>query len=153
WWEEALAQQLEARVGGAQPELSTKHLAESGRIPGLFDLSRPIRGHESYALTYLFAKYIRQEFGGWETLRPMAFPKDDGNRCVHDFEDSASEKFFSGLICQARTERQGALAAPAMEKLTPAGVLRYFYTALSMNNPNHSAYWIAGWQGLRKLPR
>jgi hypothetical protein len=152
-FEEGLAQLIEHYAGGEQPELTLKHLEKAAGVPTVLEESRPLPSRESYAVQYLFVSYIRQEFGGWPTLRAMADtdPELWSNGIPVGFDQSPD--FLSQATCRARAYLNrvspGFFAA---EKMTREGVLRYFFMALAMNNSKSSHYQILGWSGFSKLP-
>lgn len=152
-FEEGLAQLIEHLAGGEQPELTLKHLEIARVVPTVLDESRPLLSRESYAIEYLFVSYIHQEFGGWETLRAMAGTDPDLWSKGVPVDCDKSPDFLSQATCRARAYlNEVSPGFFAAEKMTREGVLRYFYMALSMNNPRSSHYQILGWQGFSKLP-
>jgi hypothetical protein len=148
WWEEALAQQMEHYAGGEQPDLSARDLARDAQasgLPQLVDARRPIPSHVEYGISYLFSKYILQEFGGWPTLQAMATPTLKTNDFLAQIAAQAQAKMESPGEKNSAAFFGSSLSA---EKLTPSGLLRFFYVALTLNDSSYSEYSIGGWQGL-----
>jgi hypothetical protein len=154
WWEEAIAQMVENSAHGPQPVLTLKTLASPSDLPPLFDQRRPLGSRQSYALSYLFARYLEQQAGGWRVLRAMSgFDPENASMC----ETGAG--FFFKAACLGRQKAEALLSesslstadAPmlAPEKITVQGLLRFFYVALAMNDPATPHYSVSGWKGLK----
>jgi hypothetical protein len=61
--------------------------------------------------------------------------------------------FLSQATCRARAYLNDvAPGSFAAEKMTREGILRYFFMALAMSNPQSSHYQILGWKGFSKNP-
>jgi hypothetical protein len=150
WWEEGIAQLVEREAGGVQPELDLRYLEDARTLPGLLVTRRPLPDRLSYAMSYLFASYVRASFGGWEILKAMNRPVDD---CA------GSAAFISRLSCRgwrALTDpfiaQRFADSVLRPDKMTPAGLLRYFYVALTLDDPIEPKYRIPGWNGFKAMP-
>jgi hypothetical protein len=153
-WEEGLAQVMENDAGGVQPELSLKHLESSSSVlPVLLETRRPLPSHESYAINYLFTRYIKSKFGDWPALRGMTGLTDSTTSCEYnlDFLTQAACKLALTLMSPGLFPLPDAGRLP-LEKATRNGLLRYFYVALGMNNSSSPHYSIPGWEGFSKLP-
>jgi hypothetical protein len=139
WFEEGLAQSVEVAAGGAQPFVSAGLLQAAGELPALRDLRRPLPTGAPYGMSFLFARYLLTRFGGWATLSAMIQP--DG--------PCGSEGTFETTVCRARNYLTAKLQRPDLaEIMTPAGILRYFAVAVSLDTPYYSLYQIPGWMGL-----
>jgi len=145
WFEEGIAQMIEVQAGGYEPKLAVQLLSQQNEIPPLFDLRRPLVGHPIYAHTYLFAKYVASQFGGWETLRAMVGLGDPGNCAIN----------LPGLE-RATCYGQNSLISRAMneiaEKMTPGGIFRFFAVAETLNLSSFPLYSIADWTGFSNAP-
>ena len=151
WWEEGIAQTIEAAIGGEQPELTLKHLAGASELPALLETARPIPTQAGYAISYLFVTYLRSVQGGFPALRALADP-GAASACAQEPD------FISTLACRARAYVSASPAGASRgtgllppEKLTRAGLLRYFYAALTMKNSSEPFYRIPGWEGFHAL--
>lgn len=140
-WEEGLAQRMERDIGGAQPDLTISHLINATTLPPILETRRPLLSRESYAINALLVNYVSQEFGGWPVLRATieAAPPECANIALD---------FLSLITCKGRHAVQSPYLA---QKLTHDGLLRYFYMALTMNNPNSMHYKIPRWAGFAHL--
>lgn len=140
WFEEGLAQLIETQAGGQQPELTLNSLAaKAPAVLSVREQRRPLPDRQSYAMSFLFTNYLHAAFGGWAVLREM-------------ITSAQSQSSLDGLIAQAApVVPRGTLLGP--DKMTRAGLLRYFYMSLVMNNSEDKRYKIPGWEGFRQAPR
>jgi hypothetical protein len=151
-FEEGLAQRMESDAGGEEPTLSLKHLQASQVLPTVLESRRPVPSRESYAITYLFANYIHDTWGGYPTLRAMI--GSDGVKMPASC--APQPDFLSQATCRAQA-RLGQIALSTsliltLDHLTRDGLLRYFYVALAMNNSQYPEYSLPEWKGFTHLP-
>lgn len=139
WWEEGLAQLNERHVGGLQPELSLRSIERALSVLSFRDLRRPLQSKQSYALSFLFARYVHTVFGGWPTLRGMIEPVRD-------------KDYLQGIAENGARAMRGLNTILPSDKLTKAGLMRFFYMALGMKDSQDPRYKIPGWSGFESLP-
>jgi hypothetical protein len=150
-WEEGLAQFMEHNAGGDVPDLSLATLRLASVLPTVLETRRPLPSHESYGITYAFVSYVYQQFGGWPVLQAMTSANTAG---------CEAEDFLSRIACRGRRflqQGQGVstrMIRPPLgaDKMTRAGLLRYFYVALALNDPVVPSYSISGWNGFATIP-
>jgi hypothetical protein len=137
WFEEGLAQMVEIRAGGFQPDRAEESFKSVAQVPPLFNLQRPLIGHDIYALTYLFDQYVFSRFGGWETLKAMA---GIGTACN-------GSSWYERATCQGAQSLLSRGLNDLAEKMTPEGLFRFFAVALTLNDSDFPLYSIPGWTG------
>lgn len=147
WFEEGLAQTLEFQSGGEHPQNSLSLLSENEKLPSLFDLSRPLRNKLSYPLSFLFLRYLTDQFSA---VSPQ------GTGLIAAMLDS-DPKLCSGttweeMICRGRNFLIKAQAPKEqIHRFTPKGLLRYFALALTLNHQKFHYYSISDWMGFKNF--
>lgn len=149
WVEEMLAQLVEAEAAGADPQTRIKTLQSVEFFPALFESRRPLRSTESYALLFLFGRYLKNNFGGWRGLRSLV------NESCGGILNSLNEWDVDEVLC--RLQKSGAIADPLVaERATRKGLLRHFYSALILNTKSERSkglFFHPNWNGFLQLPR
>lgn len=152
WWEEGLAQMIEAEAGGRQPEMTVRSFELADHLPlqNLLETARPLHKREQYAISYLFASYLHSKCGGWAALRAMTGAQTD--RPANRASDlSALAKRLASWVESESKSNQAAAAVKAIqltpEKITRNGLLRFFYMSLILNTPSYPRYQIPSWGG------
>ena len=83
WLNEAIAQLAEMEAGGRVPlQLANSALASAKELPNLFEHNKYF-SKELYGLTYLFGRYIHQNYNGWDAIRHiLSDPSQDKKRDI-----------------------------------------------------------------------
>jgi hypothetical protein len=141
WFEEGIAQNIEAEIGGSQPEYTMKALKG---FPSLLEARKPLPSKENYAISQLFVRYVRTMAGGWNTLRAMISPQ---SKCT-------DTDFLNLIACRGKIYLESSSLprtsniAMGPDKMTRQGLLRYFAVAMTLNGPGTEKYFIYNWSGL-----
>jgi hypothetical protein len=153
WLDEGLAQLMEIEAGGEQPLKRIELFRSASEIPRLTETRRPFPEDSNYAMSFLFALYLRDR---WAPL----------------LDKSQVLKAFVGLTPSQACDRDSSLKddlargacrlkellisknadAALVEKTTRSGLLRHFAVALVLNTDQFPLYWIPFWQGFREAP-
>ncbi len=147
WAEEMLAQLIEAEAAGTDPVSRLETLRTSNALPALFEQKRPLQDTQTYALTYLFGRYLKDNFGDWLGLQSLVFGSCGGSL------NSKQEWSEQELFCRLQTEykkNNPQFDAVFVDKMDREGLLRHFYSSLILNTYTSSSqglYYLAGWPG------
>jgi hypothetical protein len=142
WFDETLAQLIEVEAGGKVPEFTLDAFSQSDKLPPLLDERRPLQGDGSYALTYLFGKYLISRWGGWTTLQAML---------GQAHEASEQQDFWTRAAALAQKSlSQRKFPKALVERATAKGLIRFFAAALVLHSNSEPFYQIPGWRGWRR---
>jgi hypothetical protein len=155
WWEEGIAQMIEAEAGGRQPEITVRSLELANHLPtpSLLETARPLHNREQYAISYLFARYIYANCGEWKALRVLT-GTDSSYPAGRKGDLAALAKHLAGWVETESKTNHSALTKEILlppEKMTRNGLLRFFYMSLILNSPSYPRYQIPGWRGHLQL--
>jgi hypothetical protein len=146
WFEEGLAQLMEKDAGGVQPDREMELFRQTTLVPTLLEQRRPFPMGANYAITYLFLKYLKANFGDWPLLKAMT-----GLSSVSTAADSTcrnKKTFYEHAVClgQEFLMNDSPLSSLA-EKMTPQGIFRFFSVAMTLNESSFPLYSIPDWKG------
>ncbi len=142
WFEEMLAQLMEAEVGGWVPLRSVSTLSERNILPPVFLQDSEFGESQDYGISFLMGNYLLKNFGGWETLRSMLGETEDLNhvsRC--DIENFRKVSFQRGQSALAKK----MFSPTVIQRFTPKGLLRQFAVAATQNIASNPYFQIPGW--------
>jgi len=151
WFEEGVAQTLEFQRGGEHPQNSLISLSAASEFPSIFDMSRPLKSQLSYPLSFLFVRYLTDQFssrGDSHTSSGLiaAMLNPDRKLCAGTF--------WEQMICQGRIYLTKTKAPPEqIRRFTAKGLLRYFALALTLNHQKFPYYQISDWMGSKSDDR
>ncbi len=148
WLNEGVAMLVESLIDSPIVKERLTLFSRENEIPPLFTDEFSFFG-DSYALSYLFSRYLFEQFGHAETLVEMI---QNSAKTISTDEDRYSKEYFFNLMQSAQQSLVHRNYSHG-RYLNPQHFLTFFAIALVLNTPKEKLYSIPKWQGFASHPK